>query len=151
MDIDREAALTGLRDHDTQGANDPEQCGAVQSLNGGLTDESYVACCERPVAKLARQLGARSLLAKLKGCGKLIPSTALDDFVRLVFAELDLDWREHTTVSESLFRPTDISEGKGNASKAERVLGWKARSNMPDVISTMVKAELKEPERRRAA
>src|SRR5712671_3172010 len=54
-------------------------------------------------------------------------SHSLEDFVRLVFAELDLDWREHTTVSESLFRPTDISEGKGNASKAERVLGWKAR------------------------
>jgi GDPmannose 4,6-dehydratase len=78
-------------------------------------------------------------------------SHSLEDFVRLVFAELDLDWREHTTISESLFRPTDISEGKGNASKAERVLGWKARLSMPDVVSMMVKAELEEPERRRAA
>ena len=76
-------------------------------------------------------------------------SHSLEDFVRLTFAELDLDWREHTTVSESLFRPTDISEGKGDASKAERVLGWKARSNMPDVVSMMVKAEIEDPERRR--
>ena len=78
-------------------------------------------------------------------------SQSLEDFVRLVFAELDLDWLDHTTVSESLFRPTDISEGKGNAGKAERVLGWKARSFMPEVISKMVKAELEEPERRRPA
>src|ERR1700733_3701944 len=37
MGIGRQAALTGLRDHDTQRANDPEQCGKVQCLNGGLT------------------------------------------------------------------------------------------------------------------
>jgi GDPmannose 4,6-dehydratase len=78
-------------------------------------------------------------------------SHSLEDFVRLTFAELGLDWREHTTVSESLFRPTDISEGKGNASKAERVLGWKAQAHMKDVVAMMVKAELEEPERRRAA
>jgi hypothetical protein len=39
MDIGREAALTGLRDHDAQGANDPE-LGAIQCLNGRLTGDS---------------------------------------------------------------------------------------------------------------
>jgi hypothetical protein len=43
MDIGREAALTGLRDYDAQGANDPGQCGTVRCLNGGMTDESDVA------------------------------------------------------------------------------------------------------------
>jgi len=54
-------------------------------------------------------------------------------------------------VSGSLFRPTDISDGKGNASKAERVLGWTAKAHMKDVIGMMVAAEIAEPERRRMA
>jgi GDP-D-mannose dehydratase len=41
-----------------------------------------------------------------------------------------------------LFRPTDISEGKGIAAKAERVLSWKARAHLPEVIDLMVQAEL---------
>jgi GDPmannose 4,6-dehydratase len=69
-------------------------------------------------------------------------SNSLEDFVRESFARLDLDWRDHTIVSNLLFRPTDISNGKGNAAKAERLLGWKARAHMKEVISMMVSAEL---------
>jgi GDPmannose 4,6-dehydratase len=69
-------------------------------------------------------------------------SNSLEDFVNQTFAELDLDWRDHTIVSRELFRPTDISDGKGNATKAERLLGWKARAHMKEVISMMVSAEL---------
>jgi GDPmannose 4,6-dehydratase len=69
-------------------------------------------------------------------------SHSLEEFVAQAFAELNLDWRDHTVASESLFRPTDISEGKGNAAKAERVLGWKARAHMKDVVSMMIRAEL---------
>jgi GDPmannose 4,6-dehydratase len=69
-------------------------------------------------------------------------SHSLEEFVQETFAQLDLDWRAHTTVNESLFRPTDIAEGKGNAAKAERLLGWKAKSRMKDVIAMMIAAEL---------
>jgi GDPmannose 4,6-dehydratase len=69
-------------------------------------------------------------------------SHSLEEFVKEAFAELDLDWRDHTSVSDSLFRPTDISDGKGNATKAERILGWKAQAHMKEVISMMVRAEL---------
>jgi GDPmannose 4,6-dehydratase len=78
-------------------------------------------------------------------------SHSLEDFVRLTFAELDLDWRDHTIVSESLFRPTDIADGKGNAGKAACVLGWRAKAHMKEIIGMMVAAELAEPERRRTA
>jgi GDPmannose 4,6-dehydratase len=69
-------------------------------------------------------------------------SSSLEDFVNQTFAQLDLDWRDHTAVSRELFRPTDIAHGKGNAAKAERLLGWKARAHMKDVVSMMVSAEL---------
>ena len=69
-------------------------------------------------------------------------TNSLEDFVREAFAALSLDWRDHTTVSEALFRPTDISEGKGNADKAERILGWKAHLHMTEIVGKMVQAEL---------
>jgi GDPmannose 4,6-dehydratase len=69
-------------------------------------------------------------------------SNSLEDFVKEAFAAVSLDWREHTLASEELFRPTDISEGKGNAGKAERLLGWKAKAHMKEVIELMVKAEM---------
>ncbi len=69
-------------------------------------------------------------------------SHSLQDFVKAAFGELKLDWREHTIISEALYRPTDISHGKGNAKKAERLLGWKATMHMKEVVSMMVRAEL---------
>jgi GDPmannose 4,6-dehydratase len=72
-------------------------------------------------------------------------SHSLEEFVKEAFAALDLDWRDHTVVSESLLRPSDISEGKGNAEKAERLLGWKAKAHMKEVIEMMVRAELGDP------
>ena len=69
-------------------------------------------------------------------------SHSLEEFVCQAFGTLNLDWREHTEVSGSLMRPTDISEGKGNPRKAEEVLGWKARIRMKEVVERMIQAEL---------
>jgi GDPmannose 4,6-dehydratase len=69
-------------------------------------------------------------------------SHSLEEFAQTAFAELDLDWRDHTVRSASLLRPTDIAEGKGNATKAERALGWKAQTHMRGVVSRMIRAEM---------
>jgi hypothetical protein len=46
---------------------------------------------------------------------------------------------------------TDISEGKGDATKAERAsYGWKLTFHMKAVVAMMVKAEMEESERRRS-
>jgi GDPmannose 4,6-dehydratase len=75
-------------------------------------------------------------------------SNSLEEFVKEAFTRVNLDWRDHTVASEALFRPTDISEGKGNASKAERLLGWKAKAHMKDVVALMMKAETGMQDRR---
>jgi hypothetical protein len=43
---------------------------------------------------------------------------------------LNLDWKDHAVESRELSRPTDLSEGRGNAGKSERIL---ARSRLIDV------------------
>ncbi|WP_420208615.1 GDP-mannose 4,6-dehydratase [Candidatus Electronema sp. JC] len=67
-------------------------------------------------------------------------SRPLEDFVRLAFAEVGLDWREHVISDKKLLRPTDIREGCGNPAKAERELGWKAAFQLEDVVREMVRA-----------
>jgi len=45
------------------------------------------------------------------------------------------------------FRPTEVDELLGDASKARRVLGWEPRISFEEMIATMVKADLEEASR----
>src|SRR5262252_260201 len=54
-------------------------------------------------------------------------SHSLEEFVAAAFAEVDLDWREHTDYDASLERPSDIVHSLGDPSNAARVLGWRAK------------------------
>ncbi|MFZ0693426.1 MAG: GDP-mannose 4,6-dehydratase [Alphaproteobacteria bacterium] len=67
---------------------------------------------------------------------------SLQEFVEAAFGHFGLNWREHVTIDASLFRPSDIACGFGNAGKAERHLGWKAEATMRDVVGRMAAAEL---------
>ena len=69
-------------------------------------------------------------------------SCTLREFVEQAFSHVNLNWKEHVVVSDTLFRPTDISEGRGNASKARRELEWEARVQMSDVVAQMMRADL---------
>ncbi|BAY33466.1 GDP-D-mannose dehydratase [Nostoc carneum NIES-2107] len=69
-------------------------------------------------------------------------SSSLEDFVAAAFASVNLDWREHTVIDDSLLRPTDLALGRGNPAKAKNNLGWQAKSKTKDVVEMMVKARL---------
>jgi len=53
-------------------------------------------------------------------------SHSLEEFVQVAFAELGLDCRDHTLVSDALLGHR-ISPTQGQCTKAERLLGWKAQ------------------------
>jgi GDPmannose 4,6-dehydratase len=65
---------------------------------------------------------------------------SLQEFVERAFGTLDLDWRDHVDVDESLFRPSDIEHSYGDASKAFAELGWKAETHFPGVVERLVAA-----------
>ena len=65
-------------------------------------------------------------------------SRKLEDFGCTAFQHVGLNWRDHVTVEKSLFRPTEIMVGRGNASKAGEKLGWSPRYKMKDVARMMV-------------
>lgn len=57
------------------------------------------------------------------------------------FGVLGLDWRQHVEMDEGLFRPTDIAVSRMNPGKANRVLGWKARFGLKEIISGMLETQ----------
>jgi len=65
-------------------------------------------------------------------------SHSLRDFVATVFGELGLDWQAHVTQDPALMRRSELPFSRGNAAKAERQLGWRARTRMPGVARGMV-------------
>jgi GDPmannose 4,6-dehydratase len=68
-------------------------------------------------------------------------SHTLEEFAGAAFEQVGLDWREHTDLSATLKRPSDLAEGRGDASRAREVLGWSATYRMRDVVKAMVEAE----------
>jgi GDPmannose 4,6-dehydratase len=66
---------------------------------------------------------------------------SLAQFAAAAFAHVGLDWRAHTDTSPTLYRPADIDYSCGDAARADRVLGWRARFAMPEVVQAMVEAE----------
>lgn len=69
-------------------------------------------------------------------------TNSLEDFTSLAFSYLNLDWREHVKIDESLLRPTDLKVGRANPSKVARVLDWHANYKMSDVVKMMIESEL---------
>jgi GDPmannose 4,6-dehydratase len=69
-------------------------------------------------------------------------SHSLEEFVATAFAQVGLDWQEHVDIDRQFFRPTEIAVSRGDPKKSERVLGWRARYLMPDVVRMMCQDEL---------
>lgn len=69
-------------------------------------------------------------------------SYTVRDFVQFAFEAAGLDWERYVRFDERYLRPTEVDSLIGDASKAERVLGWKARVHTPELAKIMVEAEV---------
>ena len=63
--------------------------------------------------------------------------------VEIAFDQAGLDWESYVRIDDSLKRPAEVDLLVGDASKAERELGWKPKTNFEQLIRLMVDADLK--------
>jgi len=86
------------------------------------------------------------------------------EFVNLVFRKLDmkLDWKGEgvnekgvdkngrilVEIDKNYFRPTEVDYLIGDAGKAEKELGWKAKTKFEDLVSIMAKADFEKVQKR---
>jgi len=66
---------------------------------------------------------------------------SLQQFVAETFRQLGLDWRKHVVSDSKLFRPSDIERSCGNASKARRKLGFRAKIGFKKIISALIQRD----------
>ena len=62
------------------------------------------------------------------------------DLCDLAFGIVGLDWRDHVVSDTSLFRPADVPELLGDASKARAVLKWEPTLRFDGIVREMVRA-----------
>jgi GDPmannose 4,6-dehydratase len=53
------------------------------------------------------------------------------------------DWERHVKIDEKNYRPSEVYNLRGDASKAKRVLHWEAKTRFKDLVKIMVEADIK--------
>jgi len=69
-------------------------------------------------------------------------SYSLKDFLSYAFSYFDLNWKEHVTIDERLFRPSDIYANRGNPKKVRAKLGWESNFTLKNIVHAMIEDKL---------
>jgi GDPmannose 4,6-dehydratase len=64
------------------------------------------------------------------------------EFVDTAFSAVGLDWQDHVEIDPKYYRPAEVDLLIGDASKAERILGWRPATTFKDLVRLMVDADI---------
>src|SRR5690349_23966806 len=64
------------------------------------------------------------------------------ELCEIAFGEVGLDYREFVKIDERYYRPAEVDQLIGDASKARKVLGWEPTYTFHELIKEMVTADL---------
>ena len=67
---------------------------------------------------------------------------SVEDFAKLAFAEVDLDYKKFIEVAKKLYRPSEVDSLLGDCKKAKTKLNWKPEYNFRKLIKDMVQQDL---------
>ena len=66
----------------------------------------------------------------------------VEDFARVAFDVANLDYEKYIRFDEKYLRATEVNALVGDSSKAERELGWKAKTHWKELAKIMVTADI---------
>ncbi|THG11215.1 hypothetical protein TEA_030198 [Camellia sinensis var. sinensis] len=69
-------------------------------------------------------------------------SHTVQEFLEVAFGSVGLNWRDHVVIDKRYFRPTEVDNLKGDASKAKEVLGWKPKVGFQMLVKMMVDEDI---------
>ncbi|HKZ99805.1 MAG TPA: GDP-mannose 4,6-dehydratase [Thermoplasmata archaeon] len=71
-------------------------------------------------------------------------SHSVREFVEEAFRIIGVsDWSKYVVMDEKRFRPAEVFNLRGDASKAKRLLGWEAKTRFKDLVRIMVEADVR--------
>jgi len=68
---------------------------------------------------------------------------SIREFLELVFAQLDLDWKQYVETDPRFFRPAEVDHLEGDATKARTRLSWEASTTVGALAKLMVDEDLR--------
>ncbi len=68
-------------------------------------------------------------------------SATVRQFAEVAFKKANLNWEDHVKIDKRYLRPSEVDSLVGDASKAQKVLGWKAKTNWKKLAEIMVEAD----------
>jgi GDPmannose 4,6-dehydratase len=71
--------------------------------------------------------------------GKMI---AVRDFCQLAFGSVELDYQDFVEVDPRYFRPAEVEQLLGDATKTREKLGWEPRTTVEELAAMMVESDL---------
>jgi GDPmannose 4,6-dehydratase len=70
-------------------------------------------------------------------------SATVKQFAEVAFSRANLDWQKYVKLDKRYLRPSEVDSLVGDASKAEKILGWKPKTNWKKLAEIMVDADIK--------
>jgi GDPmannose 4,6-dehydratase len=67
---------------------------------------------------------------------------SIKEFLEQAFGLVGLDWQDHVVHDERFERPSEVPLLQGDPTKAREVLGWQPKTSFPQLVHTMVVADL---------
>lgn len=70
-------------------------------------------------------------------------TTTVREMCRIAFSHVGLKYEDHVVIDPKFFRPAEVDLLLGDPTKAEKQLGWKAKTSLEDLITMMVDADMR--------
>jgi GDPmannose 4,6-dehydratase len=68
-------------------------------------------------------------------------SHSIRELLDVAFETLELDWKKYVEIDPRYFRPTEVDHLQGNATRAQRILGWQPKVRFKELVQMMVRAD----------
>ena len=68
---------------------------------------------------------------------------SVEEFAKLAFESVGLDWKKFVKVDKKFFRPAEVSYLKGDSTKASKKLHWKPKTKFKHLVKLMLDEDIK--------
>jgi GDPmannose 4,6-dehydratase len=120
---------------------------AVARIKAGLQDNLYLGNLDakRDWGYAPDFVEAMWMMMKADEPEDLVIATGethtVREFVEAAFAHVGLEWEPYVEVDPRYFRPAEVDQLLGDASKAREFLGWEPRVKFDELVRIMVDAD----------
>jgi GDPmannose 4,6-dehydratase len=121
---------------------------AVAKIATGSKDKLYLGNLDatRDWGFAKEYVESMWLMLQQKQSGDYVVATGVGatvrDFAQAAFEHVGLNYKDYVEVDKRYVRPTEVDALVGDPSKAEKILGWKAKTHWKVLAKLMVDADI---------